>query len=115
MSARREESPEHEELARRFFGDLPPEKLPSADDILRALEIAKGAKFRVSPNLIARYHKAMGGELSAAAAEKGCTFPEPCLTCDVPEDWECWFCDLTDICTTCDAFDCWPGGSADTP
>lgn len=98
---------DYEKISKKLFGNIPKEELPPVDQVLKALEIAKGTKFRISPGLLERYAK------ERAASRKGATEEKGCGRCDY--DWEsCAVCDVPgDKCTECDALDCYPGISGD--
>ena len=97
--------PDYDELAKTLFGHLDKDALPPVDDVLRALEIAKGTKFAVSPHLLKR--------LAASAATPQGTDP-PVDDCGAL-DWEsCTYCDVPeDKCDACDALDCFKGLTPD--
>lgn len=100
---------DYEKLSKDLFGHVPEGELPPVDQVLKALEIAKGTKFRISPNLLERYaqERAESRKNTAATEEKGCGRCDydwkSCTTCDVPDD----------KCTECDALDCFPGIGGD--
>ncbi len=103
----------YKELSEKIFGHLDKEEIPCIDDVLRALMVAKGRKFALSPNLIERV---------AASMEDGQSPDSPtplsCLMIDCIrnegkevidiEDW-CCYCDAPrDKCIKCDSIDCNP-------
>ncbi len=98
----------HKELSQELFGNTPKEDLPSVDQVLKALEVAKGTKFRINPGLLERYAKERSeNQKGTSADEKGCGRCDydwhSCAACDVPND----------KCTECDALDCYPGIGGD--
>jgi hypothetical protein len=83
------------ELAKRLFGHLKPEEIPSVEKVLSALQIAKGVKFRFSPEKLAAI-RTKQGEITASTPQ--CNDNDWCITCDAPRD----------ICRLCDLLDCGP-------
>jgi hypothetical protein len=101
-----------EELAQELFAGMKPEEMPSADTLLRALEIAKGAKVRLSPNAVKRFLEKLEKLTGEDVAEKLrlCGWPINDYVCN-PCDWKdvCIQCDWEDVCIKCDWNDCLPG------
>ncbi len=122
----------YEDLAKKFFPGKSKE-LPPVDDLLLALMMAKGGRFKLSPRLLARLKKRE--ELKKAGKKDICIVCDApkdiceacdtldCLTCDEPvRDTICNTCDIPDciacdenedICNTCDMPDCFPGIAPD--
>ncbi|MHB8789204.1 MAG: hypothetical protein ACYDBT_04925 [Desulfobulbaceae bacterium] len=98
MGKKKEQREYYEKLAEEFFSK---KELPPVEDILIALEIAKGTKFRLSPEQIKRIRD----EFSVKTARRD-------------DDW-CVYCDDEnhgDKCSSegCDALDCMPGLTPDS-
>ena len=102
-------------LADELFKEKDPDELPSPDDLLRALQHAKGRRLILSPRM---FDTLKGGAGRRAAAK--CTNGDVCVTCDQQDaciDCDlgdvicnrsfdvCVFCDSGDACVTCDALD----------
>jgi hypothetical protein len=88
----------YKDIAEKFFSNVPKEELPRVDHMLKALEIAKGAKFRLSPNVLEKMQRA---EEDPQVREAHCTVPNDiCILCDN---------EIDDICNLCDVFDCGVG------
>lgn len=100
MGKKAERREYYEKLAEDFFSKRR-EELPPVEDLVIALEIAKGTRFRLSPDQIKRVRDAF-------VANK-----------DTRDDDWCWFCDDEkegDKCSPdgCDALDCFPGLTPDS-
>lgn len=98
---RKEDKREYfEKLAKQYFGQ-DKSQLPPVEDLIIALEIAKGTRFRLNPGMIERVRE---------------TYAKDSKTRD--DDW-CWYCDDEqhgDKCSSngCDALDCMPGLTPDS-
>jgi hypothetical protein len=103
------------ELADELFKEKNPDELPSPDDLLRALQHAKGRRLILSPRLL----NALKGRAGRGVAAR-CLGTDVCITCDQLDTCiecdvsdiicggsfdTCVVCDERDICTTCDALD----------
>ena len=82
-----EASDEIKKLSENFFGKTNPNDLPSPDDLLKALQHAKGERVILSSDAIKRIQSANYAD-------------------DPNKDQWCWFCDAPkDVCRECDATD----------
>ena len=101
-----------EKVAKELFSNMKPEEMPSAEVLLRALQVAKGSKVGLSAAAVKRLLEGMKNQ-SVSKADL-CSWPVNDYVCN-PCDWKdvCLMCDWEDVCNTCDAFDCYPGFSSD--
>jgi hypothetical protein len=86
--------------ALKFFHEMEPDNLPSFRKIIRALEVAKGEKFKISAEEIEKLQARITTERFDG---------DICITCDNSQDQWCALCDKDkDMCEDCDAtdFDC---------
>ena len=103
------------ELADELFKEKDPDELPSPDDLLRALQHAKGRRLILSPKMFDALKAGTGRGLAARCTNGDvcitCDQKDACVNCDVGDfvcDRKfdiCVFCDLGDSCLTCDVLD----------
>lgn len=103
------------DLARGLFSRVSKAELPDFEFMLRALEIARGEKFKINPEALRAQHPGGAGGRDLICITCDGTADQWCATCDAPRD-TCESCDITndhpspceaprDCCSTCDEGD----------
>ncbi|NOK19563.1 freyrasin family ranthipeptide [Corallococcus carmarthensis] len=90
-----DEKPNDSELAKRLFGHLKPDEIPSVERVLRALQVAKGVKFQLNPEKLQALRTREQEPIHALQCP---TDTDICILCDSPRD----------LCKLCDTLDCGP-------
>lgn len=97
-----------EKLATRLFGKMRRDQLPGFRQVIKALEIAKGEKFKISAEQIEK----LQAQQKKSKIKGDSSTKQWCALCDYMAD-ECEKCDASDwgcggpgdVCVTCDEGD----------